>query len=58
MDKEVISEESNEETMQSVSNPFLPLPKVRLPLVRKNYLRFIRILFLLMLGNQRFTIIY
>jgi len=31
MDKKMNSEESNEETIQFVSNPFLPLPTVRLP---------------------------
>jgi len=30
-DKKISSEESNEETIQFVSNPFLPLPTVRLP---------------------------
>jgi hypothetical protein len=35
MDKKVDLEESNEEPMKFVSNPFLPLPTVRLPLVRK-----------------------
>ncbi|CAF1197088.1 unnamed protein product [Adineta steineri] len=32
MEKQINSEESNEEAIQFVSNPFLPLPTVRLPL--------------------------
>jgi hypothetical protein len=46
MDTKINSEESNEEIIQFISNPFLPLPTVRLPSVNTFILFYFKIIFI------------